>query len=521
VTISDLLAWSARQWPDKECVVEFDPQTNQRRSLTYRQFDQRVNRVANALLSSGIKKGDRVLHFMRNRFEWLESYFGIIRIGALVVPLNFRFTGADVTYAAGIVEPSLVFVEDDLAELIDRAHPAMSHVEKYISIGGNNIEGLQGYEEFMAGHPVTHPDVKVSEEDDLGVYFTSGTTGQPKAILYTHKNLYTVAVSNGLSIPMPSQPNSVIYCPLYHTATFFFWLPCLFKGGKATLLNRFSPHYLLETIEKERGTEVNIPMPHCVEIVAAQQTGQIQISDYDLSSWYLINTGAQPYPPKVLRDLVELLPSVDIQHGFGISEGGGATLTRLAPDELLKKPGSVGRPVVMVEAMVVDNESQPVPPGQLGELVIKTERMMKQYYKNPEATAAGIKNGWLHTGDIARMDEDGYFYIVDRKKDVIISGGENIYPVEIENILATHPKILEVAVIGTPDEKWGECVTAVVKLKPGQEMTQGELLEWCRDKFPSYKRPRRVEFGDLPKSPTNKILKPALRLRYGGKESAF
>jgi acyl-CoA synthetase (AMP-forming)/AMP-acid ligase II len=175
----------------------------------------------------------------------------------------------------------------------------------------------------------------------------------------------------------------------------------------------------------------------------------------------------------------------------------------------------------MVEAMVVNNEGQPVPPGQLGELVIKTERMMKQYYKNPEATAATIRNGWLHTGDIARMDEERYFYIVDRKKDVIISGGENIYPVEIENILATHPKILEVAVIGTPDEKWGESVTAVVQLRPGHEMTQEDLLEWCRDKFPSYKRPRRVEFGELPKSPTNKILKPALRLRYAGKESAF
>lgn len=519
--ISDLLAWSARQWPDKECVVEFDPQTDQRRSLTYRQFNERVNRVANALLSSGIKKGDRVLHFMRNRIEWLESYFGVIRIGAIVVPLNFRFTNADVTYAAGIVDPSLAIVEDDLAELLTPTQFAMHHVRKYISIGEKKIEGMENYERFIVGHPVTPPNANVSEEDDLGVYFTSGTTGQPKAILYTHKNLYSVAVSNGLSIPMPAQPNSVIYCPLYHTATFFFWLPCLFKGGKATLLNRFSPHNLLKTIEKERGTEVNIPMPHCVEIITAHQTGQIHISDYDLSSWFLVNTGAQPYPPTVFRELVELLPTVGIQHGFGISEGGGATLTRLPPDELLKKPGSVGKPVVMVEARVVDEADQPVPPGQLGEFVIKTERVMKEYYKNPEATASAIKNGWLHTGDIARMDEDGYFYIVDRKKDVIISGGENIYPVEIENILATHPKILESAVIGTPDKKWGECVTAVVKLKPDQEMTQDELLEWCRDKFPSYKRPRRVEFGDLPKSPTNKILKPALRLRYSGKETAF
>ncbi len=519
--ISDLLAWSARQWPNRECIVEFDPETDRRKALTYREFDDRVNKVSNALLAAGIKKGDKVLHFMKNRIEWLESYFGIIRIGALVVPLNFRFIEADVTYAAKIVEPSLVIAEDDLASVLRPEHAAMRHVKAYISVGEKNVDGMKNYEQFIAGQSVAQPSANVSEEDDLGVYFTSGTTGQPKAILYTQKNLYAVAVINGLGVPMPARPNSVIYCPLYHTATFFFWLPSLFKGGKATLLNKFSPHYLLKTFDKERGTEVNIPMPHCVEIINAQQTGKIRISDYDLSSWFLINTGAQPYPPKVLHDMTELLPTVGTQHGFGISEGGGATLTRLPPEELLKKPGSIGKPLAMVEAAVVDDSGRPVPPGQVGEFVIKTERMMKEYYKNPEATASAIKNGWLHTGDMARMDEEGYFYIVDRKKDVIISGGENIYPTEVENILATHPKILEVAVIGTPDQKWGECVTAVVKLKPGQEMNQDELLEWCRDKFPSYKRPRRVEFGDLPKNPTNKIMKPALRLRYSGKETAF
>jgi acyl-CoA synthetase (AMP-forming)/AMP-acid ligase II len=521
VIISDLLAWSARRWPDKECVVEVDPQNSWRRSLTYRQFDQRVNRVANALLSAGIRKGDKVLHFMRNRIEWLESYFGTLRMGAVIVPLNFRFTSADITYAAEIVGPSFAFVEDDLAWLVSPAHPAMISVKKYVFIGAGRIEGMEDFERFISGHPVTHPDTKVSEEDDLGVYFTSGTTGRPKAILYTHKNLFTVALSNGLGIPLPPEANSVIYCPLYHTATLFFWLPYLFKGGKATILTRFSPHNLLKAFEQERGTEVNIPMPHCVELIAAAESGEVHPRDYDLSSWHSINTGAQPYPPKVLRDLADLLPTVGVQHGFGISEGGGATLLRLAPDELFKKPGSVGKPIPMVEAMVVDPEGRPVPPGQLGELVIQTERMMKEYYRNPEATSAAIRHGWLYTGDVAKMDEDGYFYIVDRKKDVIISGGENIYPVEVENILATHPKILEAAVIGTPDTKWGECVTAVIKLKPGQKMTGEEFLEWCRDRFPTYKRPRRVEFGELPKSPTNKILKPALRLRYSGKESAF
>ena len=193
----------------------------------------------------------------------------------------------------------------------------------------------------------------------------------------------------------------------------------------------------------------------------------------------------------------------------------------LPPDEVFKKPGSVGKAVVMVDIRVVDSDGRDVTPGDLGELAIKTERMMKEYYRNPEATAEAIKDGWLYTGDIAKQDEDGYIYIVDRKKDVIISGGENVYPVELENVLLTHPKILEAAVIGTPDERWGERVTAVVKLNPDKEMTGEELLEWCREKFPAYKRPRRIEFGDLPKSPTNKILKPELRARYSGQETAL
>ena len=521
MNISDLLAWSARRYPEEECVVEVDPGLNYRKSLTYRQFDRRVNMVANALLDAGLKKGDRVLHFMKNRIEWMESYFGIIRVGALVIPLNFRFTGADLEYVAKIIAPSITIVEDELLGIVTDIDSYQDIFGRLICVGDNVPEAMKGYEAFIANHAVSSPDIKISEEDDLGIYFTSGTTGLPKPIVYTHKNLYTTAVSNGFTIPLPPNHNSVIYCPFYHTATLFFWLPSLFQGGKATILLKFTLHNLLKTVEQERGTEVNIPMPHCVDLIMAQQTGQINVKDYDLSSWWLINTGAQPYPPKVLKDMTDLLPTVGIQHGFGISEGGGATLTRLPPEEILKKPGSVGKPSVMVDAKVVDNNGHELPPGEVGEFVIKGERVMKAYYKNPEATAEAIKDGWLYTGDIARMDQDGYFYIVDRKKDVVISGGENVYPVEVENVLMTHPKIMEASVIGTPDEKWGERVTAVVKLKPGEEMTQDELFEWRREMFPTYNRPRRIEFGEIPKSPTNKVLKHELRLQYGGKESAF
>lgn len=519
--ISEILAWSARQWPDRECIVEIDPVNNKRSSLTYRQFDERVNMVANALMDAKIKKGDMVLHFMRNRIEWLEAYFGIIRIGAIVVPLNFRFTSADVKYATSVVEPSLAIIEDALADVITPVRSSLTTVKDYICVGKDIPSGMKDYEEFIAGYPVTQPNIQISEEDDLGVYFTSGTTGVPKPILYTHKNLYTVAVGNGATIPLPPNPNTVIYCPLYHTATFFFWLPYLFRGGKCTILRRFSMHDLLKTIEQEKGTEVNIPMPHCIDFITAQKTGEINVADYDLSSWHQISTGAQPYPTSVIRDLVNLFPTVGIMHGFGISEGGGATTTMLAPDEILKKPGSVGKAAVMVDCRVVDDEGKDAAPGEVGELILKAERMMKEYYKNPEETAKTIRDGWLYTGDLAKIDNEGYIYIVDRKKDVIISGGENVYPVEVEEVLLMHPKIMEAAVIGTPDERFGERITAVVNLKPGEDMTKEELLEWCKEKFPAYKRPRQIEFGDIPKSPTQKILKPELRLRYSGKKAAF
>ncbi len=521
MNISELLSWSARRWPNRECLVEVDPERGMRKSSTYKEFDERVNMIANALINSNISKGDRILHFMRNRIEWMESYFGIIRTGALVVPLNFRFTSSDLEYVIKIVDPKIMIVEKELLPIIEPVKDNLRWSGKLICIGDPVPQGMIGYEEFISYSSKLKPDIKISEEDNLGIYFTSGTTGIPKPILYTHRSLYTTAVSNGFTIPISSDHNSIIYCPLYHTATFFFWLPCLFVGAKGTILLKFTPHYLLKTIEEERGTEVNIPMPHCVDIINAQDRGEINVKNYDLNSWRIINTGAQPYSPDVLRNMANLFPNVGLQHGFGISEGGGATLTLLPPNELFKKLGSVGKPSVLVYARIVDANGEDVRPGEKGELIIKTERMMKEYYKNPQATNEAIKDGWLYTGDIATMDEEGYFYIVDRKKDVVISGGENVYPVEVENVLLTHPKILEAAVIGTPDEKWGERVTAVVKLKPGEEMTKEELFEWCKKRFPSYKCPRRIEFGDIPKSPTNKILKHELRKRYSGKESAF
>ena len=521
--IPEVLAWSAHRWPDNECIVEVDPISNKRRSLTYRQFDERVNMVANALLDTGIKKGDFVLHFMRNRIEWLEAYFGIIRIGAIVVPLNFRFTSSDVKCAVDVVQPRLIIIEDKLTDTIAPIHSSLSTVIKdYICVGENVPKGMKNYKEFIAGHSTIQPDIQVSEEDYLGIYFTSGTTGTPKAILYTHKNLFAATISNDATVALAPNPNALMYPPLYHTVSFFLF-PYLLHGGKWTLLLKFSIPDFLKVIEQEKCTEViTLVLPHCVDLITAQKAGEINVKDYDLSSLHTINTGAQPYPTSVTRGLVNLFPTVGINYGYGISEGGGATTTLLTSDEIISKIGSVGKPSFMVNYRIVDEAGNDVEQGEVGELILKTERMMREYYKNPAETAKTIRNGWLYTGDLAKVDAEGYIYIVDRKKDVIISGGENVYPAEVEEILLKHPKIKEAAVIGTPDEKFGERVTAIVTLKSGMQITREELVEWCKEKFPAYKRPRRIEFDDsIPKSATQKVLKPELRLRYGGKQAAF
>lgn len=521
MNISRVLYWSSYRWPDRECVVEITPSKDERRSLTYKQFDQRVNKLANALVDIGIKKGDIVPIFMRNSIEWMEVYFGIIRAGAVAAPLNFRFTGTDVKHVADVTNPPLIILEDELSDVVNSIRSALPMVKEYVCVRKKPTTQMRDYEEFISSYPTTEVDVQILDEDNLGVYFTSGTTGTPKPVLFTHKNLFEVAVENFITFPPPPGGNYVSLLPLYHTATFFQWLPYLFQGGKCTLLREFSADILLRTIEKERGTEVFLVVPMVIDIIDAQKRGDISVANYDLSSWHLLDTGSQLYPRDVLQDLLHLFPSVGVNHGYGLSEGGGAQTLVLKPEDMARKCGSIGKPVAMVEARVVDDKGKDVALGEVGELIIKTERMMKEYYQNLEDTAKVIKDGWLYTGDIAKIDGEGYFYIVDRKKDVIISGGENVYPSEIEEVLQKHSKILEAAVVGVPDERFGERVMAVVTLKPGEEMTKEELLSWCKDNFPNYKRPRQVEFGDIPRSATKKILKPELRLRYSGKTSAI
>jgi acyl-CoA synthetase (AMP-forming)/AMP-acid ligase II len=315
--------------------------------------------------------------------------------------------------------------------------------------------------------------------------------------------------------------NYVFFLPLYHSGTLFLWAPFYATGATGTLLREFKdPKWIIEALAEEKGTDVLLVVPVAVALLNALKKGDIKLTDYDLSSWRYLEIGAQPVPFEVMKGLVENL-ACGVSNIYGITEGGGGGLFNLYPEEVLRKPGSIGKPTFGVEGKIVDFSGSELPPGEVGELIFRTNRMMKGYYNNPEMTQETLKGGWLYTGDLLRTDEEGYFYIVDRKKDMVTSGGENIFPVEIEDALMEHPDIDDVACIGYPDERLVEAVMAIVQLKHGKSMTEEDVIEFAKSKMAVYKVPRKVVFDQVMRNPTGKLMKPQMREKYTGRREAF
>jgi acyl-CoA synthetase (AMP-forming)/AMP-acid ligase II len=362
--------------------------------------------------------------------------------------------------------------------------------------------------------------VDVEDQHALAMMFTSGTTGKPKPVLHTHFSLNNVAMSNGMSYFVEKNDNYLFFLPLYHSGTMFLWAPFYATGATGTMIIELKdPKWIIEAIAEEKVTDVLFVVPIAVAILNAIKDGTINFSDYDLSSWKYMEIGAQPVPFDVMKKLVEKLPCA-VSNIYGITEGGGGGTFNLYPEDVLNKPGSIGKPTFGVEAKIVDADKE-LAPGEVGELVFTTNRMMKEYYNNPEMTEDALRDGWLYTGDLLKTDDEGYFYIVDRKKDMITSGGENIFPVEIEDALMEHPKIDDVACIGSPDERLVEIVMAIIQLKEGESMTEEELLEFGKTKLAKYKLPRKVLFDQVMRNPTGKLMKPEMREKYTGRKEAF
>lgn len=512
----------ARHLPDKECLAERTPSLNQRRTLTWKQFNDEINRTANYLANElGIKFGDYVMHLQNNSLEWLITYYAIIKLGAVVVPLNFRFVGDDILYAADVCDPKVFILGSEFLPVVQPVQKDLDTVEKYICVGDNVPDDMIDYKTIAAYDDISEALVDVDDHHDLAMMFTSGTTGKPKPVLHTHYSLNNTAIGNGMSYFVEKNDNYVFFLPLYHSGTMFLWAPFYATGAKGTLLREFTdPKWIMEALAEEKGTDILFVVPIAVAILNAIRDGVLNLDDYDLSSWRYMEIGAQPVPFDVMKRLVETLPCA-VSNIYGITEGGGGGLFNLYPEDVLRKPGSIGKPTFGVEGKIVDFEGKELAPGEVGELVFSTPRMMKGYFKNEEMTQDTLKDGWLYTGDLLQTDEEGFFYIVDRKKDMITSGGENIFPVEIEDALMEHPKIDDVACIGHPDERLVEIVMAIIQLKEGQSMTEEEVLEFGKTKLAKYKLPRKIVFDKVMRNPTGKLMKPQMREKYTGRKEAF
>lgn len=517
--ITEILARNRRMYGPETALIERDPEHKRRRQITWLEFDQEANCIANLLRSSGIGPGSRVVHLFMNCLEWLPLYFGILRSGAWVVPLNFRFDSENIRHCTEVAEADAFFFGPEFVERVAAVRDQIPSVKHLFSLGDSPVAGAENYLPLLDQQSDEDPALEFAASDPCALYFTSGTTGMPKPILLTHGNLESSCIVENRHHLQTHDDNFILIPPLYHTGAKMHWFGNFIVGAKAVILKGAKPEWILEAVSEEKGTIVWLLVPWAQDILTALESGQIKLEDYELKQWRLMHIGAQPVPPSLIRDWLKVFPHHDYDTNYGLSESTGPGCVHLGMGNI-HKVGAIGVPGFDWECRIVDALGEPLPPGGKGELVVRGPGVMREYYKNPEETARCLRGGWLHTGDIAQMDEDGFIFLVDRKKDIIITGGENIFPVEIEDFLQDHNDINDVAVIGLPDDRLGETVAAIVEVKPGRHLSREDIDQFCLD-LPRYKRPRHFFFDDVPRNPTGKIEKPKLREKYAGHQEMF
>lgn len=510
--ITEMLARNARVYPGDTSLIEREPARNIRREISWLEFENLSNQFAHALIARGVKKSDKVALLMMNCLEWLPIYFGILKTGALAVPLNFRYTAEEIKKCMETADASILVYGPEFTERINEISNNSSCLKRLIFVGDNCPQIAESFEEIAAQYPNNDPQVDIVDHDDAALYFTSGTTGTPKAILLTHANLVSACITENSHHLQKHEDNFLCIPPLYHTGAKMHWLGSLIVGSKAVLLKGVDPRWILDAVSEEKVSIVWLLVPWAQDILDAIESGEIKLKDYQIEQWRLMHIGAQPVPPSLIRRWKKHFPNQMYDTNYGLSESTGPGCVHLGIENI-NKVGAIGVPGFNWEVLIVDDDGKPLPKGKVGELTVRGPGVMKAYYNNPEASENVLKNGWLYTGDMAKMDKDGFIYLVDRRKDVVISGGENIFPVEIEDFLRSHNHIKDVAVIGMPDMRLGEIPVAIVELKPGKKLTEEMVLEFC-EALPRYKRPKQVYFDKVPRNPTGKIEKPKLRERY-------
>lgn len=500
-------------WKDYE-LIEPNPLCCYRREITWKVFDEKSNRFANMLLERGVKKGDKVGILLMNCLEWLPIYFGILKTGALAVPLNFRYASSEIQYCLDLAEVDVLVFGPEFIGRVEEIADEISRNRLLFYVGEGCPSFAEHYDSLVANCKSEDPMITLTDEDDAAIYFSSGTTGFPKAILHNHGSLVHSARVEQKHHGQTRDDVFLCIPPLYHTGAKMHWFGSLLSGGRAVLLKGVKPKSILETVSNEGCTIVWLLVPWAQDILDAIDRGEINPDDYQLSQWRLMHIGAQPVPPSLIARWKKVFPDHLYDTNYGLSESIGPGCVHLGVENI-NKVGAIGKAGFGWEVKIADENGNTVKRGDVGELYVKGPGVMKCYYRDEKATAETLKDGWLLTGDMAQEDEDGFIYLVDRKKDVIISGGENLYPVQIEDFLRAHPAVKDVAVIGLPDKRLGEIAAAIISIKEDCICTEEEINTFCQ-KLPRYKRPHKVIFADVPRNPTGKIEKPKLREMYCG-----
>ena len=531
--ITEILDRNARAWPNDTALVEINPQELESRKTTWReyaliesspvekfrseitwaQFEEKANRFANFLLSRGYTKGDKVAILLMNCLEWLPIYFGALKAGCLAVPLNFRYTADEIKYCLELSDSDVLVFGPEFTGRIEQIADRLPRVKTRLYVGDDCPSFSESYFKLVKYASSRAPAFHHKPEDDAAIYFSSGTTGFPKAIVLQHKALLHSCRVEQAHHGQTKDDTFLCIPPLYHTGAKMHWFGSFLVGGKAVLLKGVKPEWIIRCVSEEKCTIVWLLVPWAQDILDAIDRGEVKLDEYRLAQWRLMHIGAQPVPPALIRRWKEVFPHHDYDTNYGLSESTGPGAVHLGVENI-GHVGAIGVPGFGWEAKIVDPDFNEVAPGEVGELAIRGPGVMKEYYHNKAATDEILKpDGWLLTGDMAEL-RDGFIYLVDRAKDVIISGGENLYPVQIEDFLRAHPAIKDVAVIGLPDPRLGEIAAAIISVKEGMTLTEDQVNDFCLD-LPRYKRPRKLIFAEVPRNPTGKIEKPKLRKMYG------
>ncbi|MBR2364238.1 MAG: acyl--CoA ligase [Lentisphaeria bacterium] len=495
-------------------LIESSPAASFRSEISWGEFDRKANRMANLLLTRGIRKGNKVAILLMNCLEWLPIYFGILKSGAMAVPLNFRYSSEEIKYCLELADADVLVFGSSYIGRVEAICDSIPRVKTLLYVGEDCPSFAESYNRLVSYCSDRSPRIPLSDFDEAAIYFSSGTTGFPKAIVHAHRSLMHAAIVEQKHHGQTKEDTFLCIPPLYHTGAKMHWFGSFLVGGKAVLLKGIRPEWIVRAVSEEKCTVVWLLVPWAQDILDAIDRGEIKLEEYQLAQWKLMHIGAQPVPPSLIKRWKKVFPHHLYDTNYGLSESIGPGAVHLGVENI-EHVGAIGIAGYGWQTKIVDDKRNEVARGEVGELALKGAGVMLRYHKDEKATGEVLsEDGWLYTGDMAKESEDGFIYLVDRKKDVIITGGENLYPVQIEDYLRKHDAINDVAVIGLPDARLGEIAAAIIQVKEGAVLTEEAVNDFCQ-KLPRYQRPRKIIFAQVPRNPTGKIEKPKLRKLYG------